>query len=898
MKPLTLTASFVLCALFAFSQSTTCPPNIDFENGNFSNWECLIGNTVVVNGQNVINLTPSPPVGGRHEIIDSTRNPGLDFYGKFPILCPYGGRYSVKLGNEQTNANAEGLSYTFQVPTTIDTFTFTYFYAVVFEDPSHSMPEQPRFFVTAYDVATGEVVNCASFDYVSNGAIPGFEVSTIRPNVLFKRWSPASLQFAGMSGRMVRLEFKTADCTLGGHFGYAYVDVGSACSNILATAPYCQETNSLILNAPYGFKNYTWYNQDFTAVLGTQQSLTLSPPPSTSGVFNVDVDPYPGYGCRDTLQAVVNPLPVPDTPVAESEFVYCQFATANQLTATAKPGCELLWYTTPTGGTGATIPPTPSTAVNGVFEYYVSQKVLFGCESFRKKITVIVTPTPLTSFNVNTARQCLNGNQYIFTSTSTNLNNHSFRWDFGDGLGTSTDSIATYTYPNSGNFTVKLKVLNEGACTSEKSFPVTIVPKPVANFNFPSVICEQQTLVSLTDRSMVPGGGDIINGWWWNLDGSIVQTQNPPSFTPGRPGPFAVKQVVTTSEGCRSDTNTVVLNIRYKPVIAFRFGDLLCDNEIIQFTDLSYIPPAATSESIVKWQWLIDNNIISGMQHPPMVLASGPHDVRLIAESNFGCRNEGDGAFTVYTKPQLQLTINDSCVFRTIRYTASDLTNATVQWNWDLGYGLFKDDPLITRSYNREGPRPLTVIGHTIKGCKDTLFRPFRIYDNKAFAGRDTVVAKGEPVQLNAKGGKDVLYNWSPSTGLNNSEIENPVATLDRDQLYYLDAVTKEGCDSHSQIYIKRYAGPDIYIPNAFTPNRDGKNDVFHVVPIGIRTFHYLAIYNRYGELVFRSTDQHKGWDGTYKGAQLSAGTFVAVSQAIDYKGNVMLRKRTVVLIR
>lgn len=894
---------FLVClfALFqtAFSQGSTCPPNIDFEAGDFSFWQCMIGVTRSVNGVNEIDLRDSGPVKGRHEIITASSAPQVDFYGKFPVLCPYGGGMSVKLGNDDYGAEAEGLSYTFTVPTTVDTFTFTYFYAVVFEDPNHAPHQQPRFFVTAYDVATGQVVSCASFDYVSNGAIPGFEVSPVGSNVLFKRWSPASLQFAGLQGHTVRLEFKTADCTLGGHFGYAYVDVGSACSNILATAPYCIETNSLVLNAPYGFKSYTWYSQDFSKIIGSTQSLTLSPPPATSGVFNVDVVPYPGYGCRDTLQAVVTPLPIPDTPIAPLIQTYCQFQASAPLSATASPGCEVLWYTSPTGGVPTNVPPTPSTAVAGERYYYISQKALFGCESFRKKITVRVTPSPIASFSINGARKCLSGNEFIFTSTSTSLVDASYVWDFGDGKGaTSTDSIATYTYESAGNFTVKLKVTNAGKCATDKLLPVTLVPKPVANFNYPAIVCEKQTQVTFTDRSNVPGGADFVNKWWWSIDGTISQVQNPSGFIANNPGPMPVKLVVTSSEGCVSDTNSLSLPVRYKPGTAFKFNDRLCDNEVIQFTDLSPMPAGATGENIVKWSWELDKTINFGLQHPSTMLQPGTHDAKLAVETNFGCRSSLDSSFTVHAKPLIQLTINDSCVFRPIRYNASDLNNSTEKWLWDMGNGFYRDAANITRSFSKEGFYPLTLIGETNKGCKDTIYRPFTIFDNDAFAGRDTVVAKGEPVQLNAHGVPGMKYLWSPSAGLNDPSIEAPIATLDRNETYTLETWTKEGCDSRSQIFIKRYAGPDIYIPNAFTPNNDRVNDLFKVVPIGIKAFNYLVIYNRWGQVVFRTTDQHKGWDGTFLGAQLPTGTFVAVSQAVDYKGQVMVRKRTVMLIR
>jgi len=897
-KFLLLSLSFFLLCQKATTQS--CPPNLDFELGNFSNWECFTGVTNVSGGQNNIILNPSPPMPGRHEIISATTVPALDRYGLFPQLCPYGSGYSVKLGNELTGAQAEGLSYTFTVPVTIDTFTFTYFYAVVFEDPDHSAFQQPRFFVTAYDVATGDLINCASYNYISDGAIPGFQVSPLRPNVLFKNWTPTSLQFAGLAGRTVRLEFKTADCTLGGHFGYAYIDVASACTNILATAPYCIETNSLILNAPYGFQSYTWYNDTYTSVIGTGQSLTLSPPPATNGIFYVDLIPYPGYGCRDTLQAIVNPLPVPDTPVAASHYSYCQFQSVPALTATALPGNQLLWYTMATGGTGSTIPPIPATAASGIFNYYVSQKVLFGCESFRKKITVNVIPTPVASFIINNNRQCQNGNSFVFTSTSTNRSNSMHTWSFGDGQTfSSTDTFATHTYATAGSFTVKLKVENAGTCFTETTHPIVIIPKPVAAFNYPAVICENQTTVTLTDNSSVQGGVALITNWWWNINSVITTTQNPASFIANVPGLLPITLIVTTAEGCRSDTNNTVLPVRYRPDADFKIGDLLCNNEAIKFTDLSRMPQGASGETITKWNWQFDNTINSSLQNPSLNFIAGMHNASLIAETNFGCKSiQADSLFEIHAKPQIQLDINDSCVFVPIRYNASDLTTNTEKWYWDFGNGLSQGVPLVTKTYNTEGSRPLTLLSQSIEGCKDTLIRPFTIYDNKAFAGKDTVAAMDEPVQLNAKGGSNVVYNWSPSTGLNNPVIENPVAILDRDQLYQLNALTDKGCKRQSQILIKRYKGPELYIPTAFTPNRDGLNDVLKVIPIGISSFGYFAVYNRYGQQVYRTTNYSEGWDGRFKGVQLGTGTFVFIAQAIDYKGKMIFRKGTVTLIR
>ncbi|HEX8356512.1 MAG TPA: hypothetical protein VF610_03835, partial [Segetibacter sp.] len=267
-----------------------------------------------------------------------------DPYGNFPVVCPFGGNYSVKLGNDATGGEAEGISYTFTVPATVDTFTFTYFYAVVFEDPGHDPSEQPRFFVSAYEVATGNIINCAAFNYVATSSLPGFYKSRTNSSVLYKNWTPVSLQFAGLMGKEVRLEFKNADCTLGGHFGYSYLDVSSGCTNILATAPYCIQTNSLTLNAPYGFQSYKWFNSDYTQVVGTSQSLTLSPAPVTRGTFWVDAIPYPGFGCRDTFAATVKPLSIPRLPNCPPDFYFCQYQQNATIDAVADSGNVYVWY--------------------------------------------------------------------------------------------------------------------------------------------------------------------------------------------------------------------------------------------------------------------------------------------------------------------------------------------------------------------------------------------------------------------------------------------------------------------------------------------------------------------------------------------------------------------------
>jgi hypothetical protein len=185
-------------------------------------------------------------------------------------------------------------------------------------------------------------------------------------------------------------------------------------------------------------------------------------------VFYVDVIPYPGFGCRDTLQAFVTPLPVPDTPEAKPVINYCQNQYSTPLTAKVLPGHQLWWYTSATGGMGTTEAPRPPTSSVGTFKYWVSQKALFGCEGFRREIIVNVIPAPVASFTINTPRQCLDGNSFVFSSNSGNLVDPSYTWEFGNGKTDSPkDTFSVYNYPAAGNFTLKLKVTNANACSTE-----------------------------------------------------------------------------------------------------------------------------------------------------------------------------------------------------------------------------------------------------------------------------------------------------------------------------------------------------------------------------------------------------------------------------------------------
>ena len=171
----------------------------------------------------------------------------------------------------------------------------------------------------------------------------------------------------------------------------------------------------------------------------------------------------------------------------------------------------------------------------------------------------------------------------------------------------------------------------------------------------------------------------------------------------------------------------------------------------------------------------------------------------------------------------------------------------------------------------------------------------------KIFAGRDTVISFGQPVQLHAielSGNNVTQYNWAPTTFLDNATISNPVATPNRDMVYTVTGITPAGCLATDDVVIKVYQGPEIYMPTAFTPNADGKNDVLHATIVGMKELHYLQIFNRWGQLVFSTQNSRAGWDGKSLGIEQPSGVYVWMAEAVDINGKKVFRKGTVTIIR
>ncbi len=325
------------------SQSPT--PNIDFEFGNTSIWHYYTGSCCPINAS-----ASTPATVDRHTL---TSGPGLDSFGLFPIVAPDGGNFSLKLGNNKVGAQSEKARYYVHVPPGAVDFSLIYRFAVVLEDPGHSVSVQPRFEVRAYDSFTTGALPCFQFAYVAAATIPGFYNSTIDTTVRCRGWSTGSINLSGFSGKTVIIDFASGDCGLGAHFGYGYLDMSYG---LFAIKTVACDSDSITLIGPTGFNVYKWFDSSTGVLVDTNRS-TRVPKPTSPVTYMLVLEPYPGYGCPDTIYSKVLPQPhlfdgCPDT-------VICPGASANLSITPLDTGLTYAW----TPDTSVSCPTCPTITV-------------------------------------------------------------------------------------------------------------------------------------------------------------------------------------------------------------------------------------------------------------------------------------------------------------------------------------------------------------------------------------------------------------------------------------------------------------------------------------------------------------------------------------------------------
>jgi gliding motility-associated-like protein len=566
---------------------------------------------------------------------------------------------------------------------------------------------------------------------------------------------------------------------------------------------------------------------------------------------------------------------------------------------------------------------------------------------------------------------CKDNKTITVSNLSTSPLINTYNWQFINGAGAiifnSTAAVASYTFPDTGVYTIKLFINTGQQCSDSATAIAKVYPGFVPGFKFTGICINKPT--QFTDQTTSVYG--IVNSWNWNL--TETSSNNPdailqnPVFTYSTLGTRNVRLITGDSKGC-IDTAYKDIVIVDKPPIALAFRDTL-----ICITDKVQLQASGTG----SFNWTPAANIINANTASPTVSPAAT-TVYFVDLDEDGCKNRDSVKINVVDHVNLQ-AMADTIICKSdpiqlhivsdgLHYSwtpalqlnnpgianPTAITNATTVYEVTaiIGSCSAKDNVMITaipypavnagsdtlicfhttaQLYgSTDGSSFLWTPAGTLNnaGILNPVATPFQTtayvlsaFDNKgcpkpgkdtvvvtmlpainASAGSDTSIVVDQPLQLHATGG--IRYEWSPPGNLSAVNIANPVALFKEPvaaSVYNVLVYNEANCSATASIKIKVYKTlPAVFVPNAFTPNGDHKNDLLRPIAVGIRQIEYFNVYNRWGQLVFSesSNSESGGWNGRVGGKDQAEGAFVWVVKAIDYTGAEFIQKGVVLLIR
>lgn len=505
--------------------------NTGFENGTFSGWYGYYAvNSSTALAFNIVDITggylgpvvkgagPDPYTGNDYQL-RITSGAATDWFLKtystysMPEVSPWGGNHSVMMGDSNVNGYGVSiLSQSFQVTSTAPNLTLEY--SLLLENPAgHTFYEQPFFSAVVLDQNGDTIPTCGEFMLsADSGYAKGFKgifYPVELDSVYWKPWTLINVPLTKYIGQCVTVIFQVQDCSLGGHFGYAYVDASCSPLQIIASSTSFCGQDSILLTAPQDGSHFAWSGPTNSILSAdTLQSVWVD----SAGTYTVISTPSSGSSCADTLTITIGKTPGPpphpsfhaDTACAGSPVMF--FNTSNPATGLFS------WDFYDIGvyniSDTSNYNPTWTYPIPGTYHAKLHE-VYNGC-GYDTVVTIVVDSLPVAAFTATGT--CVN-TPVTFTNSSKGGTKYS--WNFGDPasgpLNTSALFSPSHTYTSAATYTVTLAVSNAGHCADTVRNVITISPEPKPIITGKDSICPGER-----DTLTVTGG----TSWLWSTGGT------------------------------------------------------------------------------------------------------------------------------------------------------------------------------------------------------------------------------------------------------------------------------------------------------------------------------------------------------------------------------------------
>ena len=466
-------------------------------------------------------------------------------------------------------------------------------------------------------------------------------------------------------------------------------------------------------------------------------------------------------------------------------------------------------------------------------------------------------------------------------------------WNFGETTvttDTSTLKNPNYTYPTPGNRTVYLYARSSKGCEDTVTKVVNVLDKPSI------VLAFRDTLICSIDTVPLKATSNGTS-FSWSPNYNIL---NRNSLTPLTfPKDTTTYVLTATDNGCINKDSVTINVLDFITVDAGLDANICLTDTFTMQTNsyaLSYLwtPAATLVDSTVKYPKAIPTNAVT----------------KYYVKANLGkCQDRDSITLFAYPYPKAQ-AFTDTSICRTQSVQINGVYQGET-FNWSPSNSLsnpLSTNPIATPDSTTDYIFTVQNLSGCLKKVTDTVsvnvVQPYIVN-----AGNDTTVVINQPLQLFAKllnnSDKSFVWTSNPSfaiSSLNDLTIQNPTAIFltNFDSVYLIvTTYTKEGCSATDKLKITVFKTlPEIFVPSAFTPNGDGRNDVIKPLPVGVTKLDFFNVYNRAGQLVFTTSQVGAGWDGRIRGKLQDSGTFVYTVQGVDYLGKTITKNGTIVLIR
>ncbi|MEI6947625.1 PKD domain-containing protein [Paraflavisolibacter sp. H34] len=519
-----------------------------------------------------------------------------------------------------------------------------------------------------------------------------------------------------------------------------------------------------------------------------------------------------------------------------------------------------------------------------------------GCPSAAASLPVTVNALPVAAFEI-AGPACAN-RELLFTDRSAPLAGSLVKWSwaFGDGEVQGGNSPVRHTYTATGPYTATLQVETDKGCVSlpaSKTF--TVNPVPVAGFVLPAS-CIADPFSQFTDTSRISDGSEAAFTYLWNFGDKNASPQantstlKAPKHKYSVTDTFYVAQTVISNAGCRDTVTQKFVVNGSRPVSSFALSvPELCSNGELQLEDHSRVDFGYITRLEIVWDSSRIRPSVKSVVGDPGSGITYTHrfpelfrpesltdSVYVIAWSGQSCFSSSWKPLTLKAIPQLAFApIDPVCADgKAFELTQASLLNGLAGTGTYSGPGVKGGTATFQPFATRPGLDTLTYTFRADNGCTNSLQHTVRVGQAPmADAGNDAYVLEGGSIRLNGRGaGPGVTYQWWPTQFMDLAQAPAPRVSPTDDTRYRLTVTSSEGCTATDEVQVTVLK--NLRIPNAFSPNGDGVHDRWEIPNLTSYPGATVEVYNRYGQLVFRSNGYGRPWDGTYNGNPVPVATY------------------------